>query len=166
MASIHSLYSEAVTASVQTDTLSPKAPTFGSPSADASQSTSGEVKGKTLITIYWVAPTLNEKASEFLGAGNGSIGQVFETLYDPISSDSQTVVEITDLLGGGDTTLASGTSPGMDKIDVASAASFAVSDWIQISETITGKLYKNYYKNMRNCFFHLSPFFYQSMYIK
>lgn len=141
MATLKSLYSSAVSAVVPTDTLSPKPPTVGT--VNGTQSTSGEAKGKSVITINWTIPTENELVTELLGVATGS-AQNLESRFDPIVAASEIVYEVTDQSpgGGGSTTLFVAATKDDDKITVTLATDFAVGEWIQIDEGAETHYYK------------------------
>lgn len=133
MATLVSLFSQAVTANVPTDTLSPDPVTLGT--IQATQLTTAEPKGKTQITINWTIPTTNELVTEFLGTADGT-AQTMESRFDPLVSGSYTVYEVTDAapVGGGSTTLSANALKDHDVISVVDPTNFAVGEWIQIAE--------------------------------
>ena len=140
MAQLASLYSQAVTANVPTDTLAPKPITLGT--TFGTQLTSGEPKGKSQITLNWTIPTENELVTEFLGTATGA-AQTLESRFDPLVA-GYVVYEITDQapVGGGSTTLSAAASKDDNVIIVADATNFATGDWIQIAEGSVKQYYK------------------------
>lgn len=84
MATLRSLYSDAVTANVPGDTLPPKPLVLGV--INATQN-SGVSDGRTVVTLNWSPPTENEEVTgEVVIQTATGTTQNFETQHDPIST--------------------------------------------------------------------------------
>lgn len=139
MATLRSLYSAAVVASVPFDTIGPASPSlmmvFGS------QGTNGGLVplGCMATELNWTAPTRNWEWGEFLGAATGG-ADVFETQFDPVEAGER-VYEVEGPFGGsgrGDTLLTSPAANGDDRITVASTGNFAMNDFLRVHDLSGG----------------------------
>lgn len=134
MATIVSLYTDAVTANVLSDELPPEPPVLGI--ITASQDTNGGAipQGRTSVTLNWTAPTLNERLpGEFLVQADG-LEQIVETVYDPIAaSPVHKLYEVTGRTGGL-SNLGVAAAQGDKVITVVSAVGFAPNDWVELAE--------------------------------
>lgn len=133
MASIVSLYSEAVSANVPSDALPPEPPVLGTITAAQDTNTGAVPQGRTTITLNWTAPTLNERLpGEFLVVADG-LAQSVETVYDPIAgAPGHELYEVTALTAG--TTLSVAAARGDKVITVADATGIVADDWVQLEE--------------------------------
>lgn len=134
MATLRSLYSTEVTASVPTDRLPPKPPVITG-LAQQIQQDSSVTHGRSLVTVQWAAPTQNERiGGEYLVVSNGLV-QNLETTYDPIVAGAL-VYSMSNFGGGGrgDTTLSAPASPKAKTVSVGSVANFAIGDWVRLTD--------------------------------
>lgn len=142
MATLRSLYSDAVTAHVPTDTLHPDPPVLGEIQCYQDTNTGAVPLGRSVVTINWTAPTKNALLAEYLGLATGASQQV-ETSFDPIESGYQ-VYEASGFGGSGfgDTTITQAVEDGDNFLIVADATNFAVGNWVQIKEGATEEFAK------------------------
>lgn len=132
MATLRSLYSDEVTASIPDDALPPKPPVLTG-QAQQIQQDIGVTHGRSSVTLNWLAPTEDEDVGgEFLGTSTGG-ADAFETNYDPIVS-GETVYEMSDIggVGKGNTTLSANVATKDKTLAVNSVLNFAANDWIQV----------------------------------
>jgi hypothetical protein len=88
-------------------------------------------EGETTIGISWDLPTLSELYSQRCGPITGS-AQSFDLIFDPISTDSETVYEITGY-GATSTALAYAFESDHDILRVVSLAGFSSGDVVEVS---------------------------------
>ena len=134
MASIVSLYSNAVTANVFSDELPPEPPVLSTVTASQNTNAGAIPQGRTAVTLNWSAPTLNERVpGEFLVQADGG-AQALESIYDPIAASP--VHELYEVTGqvGGSTTLSVAANKGDKTISVADASGFAANEWVEMAE--------------------------------
>lgn len=159
MASIVSLYSEAVSADVANDGLPSEPPVLSTITAFQDTNFGAIPEGRTQVTLNWALPTLNERLpGEFLGVADG-LAQVFETVYDPIAASP--VLELYETTGqaGGSTTLAAPAAMGDLSVEVTSPTSFNPNDWVELENGLDKEFAKiqsingnflNFFHRLRN----------------
>lgn len=97
-------------------------------------------EGQTTIGISWNLPTLNELYAQRLSPLTGS-AQSFDLIFDPVSTDSETVYEVSGY-GAASTTLDADFEEDHDIIRVVSLAGFSAGDVVEVE----GGGEKRYYK--------------------
>jgi len=136
MATLRSLYTAEVTAFVPLDLLPPGKPSLIGSSQEAFQQ-NVVTHGRTVVTLRWTAPTVNEAlGGEVLGVADG-LAQALETIYDPIEAGEE-VYEMSNYGGGGrgDTTLSANAFPKSRSVTVVNPTNFAVGDWVQLDDGV------------------------------